>query len=246
MNRFFVKKENVENNKIYINNEEDVHHILKVLRLRIGEMVEISDGEKFEYICRLDIISKDKVEGTIIKKQEQEGEPPKKIYLFQGIPKQGKLEGIVQRAVELGVFEVIPVYMKRSVVAKSDNESKKIERLKSVSLSAAKQSKRGIIPNVVMPLKFKEAVERLKEMDSIVFPYEEEREKTIKDLISRNESLGEKIGVIVGPEGGFSQEEANEIVSVGGTPITLGKRILRTETASLNVLSILIYEMDME
>ena len=252
MNRFFVKKENIDVKKIYIRDNEEVHHASKVLRLKEGEKVEVSDGEKFEYTCRITNVEKEEIELEILEKKECESESKNKYHLFQGMPKQGKLDDIVQKSIELGVYSVTPIYMKRSIVTKTSKDEKKTERLNTIALSAAKQSKRGIVPKVNKAIPFADVIKDLEAMDLIIFPYEEEKGKNIKELLTvvteKDILMSGKesdIGIIIGPEGGFAEEEVKRLISIAATPVTLGNRILRTETASINVLSILMYELEM-
>ncbi len=260
MNRFFVNRELIIKDKIILADKDEIHHLTKVLRTKVGEKVEVSDGNETEYLCKISTIEKEEVELEILEKTQIKRELPVDIDIFQGVPKQGKLEEIVKKSVELGANSITPVFMERSIVSKSEREGKKIDRLNGIALSAAKQSKRGIVPVVKMPINFKMALEDLGGKTLIVFPYENEKSKTIKELLRENnihndliikstpQNLSrqiESIGVIIGPEGGFSQEEVRLHVEAGASPVTLGPRILRTETASLSVLSIIAYELEL-
>ncbi len=167
-----------------------------------------------------------------------------KIYLFQGLPKGDKMELIIQKAVELGVYEIIPVAMKNCVVKLDDKKSaSKIKRWQAISESAAKQSKRTVIPEVTMPLSWKLALERAKELDIVLVPYENERGMEATREIMQSIKQGQSIGIFVGPEGGFAPEEIGNLAT-GFHRISLGRRILRTETAGLATLSMLVFCLD--
>ncbi|KRQ86658.1 Ribosomal RNA small subunit methyltransferase E [Caloramator mitchellensis] len=240
MHKFFVKSNNINGNKINIEGE-DVNHILKVLRLRKGEKIQVSDGEGNEYICEIDANDKKTVYCNVLESYRNETEPPLKITLFQGMPKAQKMDLIVQKCVEIGVVEIVPVITKRVVVKTEDRDiSNKIERWNRISYEAAKQSDRGIVPKVLNPISFEETIERLKNMDLSIVPYENEEGNGIKSLTSRNDV--KNVGILIGPEGGFEEEEI-EICKVNGIiPVTLGPRILRTETAGFVASALILYE----
>ncbi len=243
MDRFFVEKKNVnlENNTCLIEGE-DVKHISKVLRCRIGENLEICDNDNNEYICEITNIDKSQVELNILEKVDIKRESDLKIKVYQGLPKGPKMEMILQKLTEVGVDEIILVETKRTVV-KVDNkkEDKKIERWERIIYEAAKQSKRGKIPTLRGVLSFKEALADMKENDFNIAPYENERTKSIKQAIKGLDI--NNIGIFVGPEGGFEDTEIQAIEEIGGQSVSLGPRILRTETASLVASSIVLYEL---
>ncbi len=243
MDRFFVEKKNVnlENNTCLIEGE-DVKHISKVLRCRIGENLEICDNDNNEYICEITNIDKSQVELNILEKVDIKRESDLKIKVYQGLPKGPKMEMILQKLTEVGVDEIILVETKRTVV-KVDNkkEDKKIERWERIIYEAAKQSKRGKIPTLRGVLSFKEALADMKENDFNIAPYENERTKSIKQAIKGVDI--KNIGIFVGPEGGFEDTEIKAIEEIGGQSVSLGPRILRTETASLVASSIVLYEL---
>lgn len=242
---FYVENSQIEEDKIKISGS-DVNHIKNVLRMQPGERIVICNGEGKDFYCKIDRISSEEVIAEIEEMNDTESELPAKIYLFQGIPKKDKMELIIQKAVELGVYEVIPVAMKRCV-AKVENEKKekkKLERWQSISISAAKQSGRGIIPKVHEVLSFKEALQYARELEEVVVPYEladgiEESAQIIKEAAKKK-----SIGIFIGPEGGFDEKEIEEVLQSNFQIITLGKRILRTETAGLTILSILMFELE--
>ena len=253
MSRFFVSPENVGESSITIDDRGDLHHMIKVLRLSQGDMIDISDTQEWEYRAELTYLSSDEAHAKILDKQKFASEPEIKVTLFQGIPKQGKREMIVQKAVELGVNEIVPVFMARTVVADKGNFGKKLQRWQKVSDEAVKQCKRGIIPQVSQPIRIPDALKLFEDFDLVLFPYENEEGTTIKDVLKsadREWGCNRKEGpvhmaVIIGPEGGFSQEEAEAIVSSGGKSVSLGKTILRTETAGLAAIAMIMYELEM-
>lgn len=243
MDRFFVEKKNInlENNTCIIEGE-DVKHISKVLRCKIGEELEICDNDNSEYICEITNIDKDNVTLDILECIDIKRESDLKVKLYQGLPKGPKMEMILQKLTEIGVDEIILVQTKRSVVNVSDKkEDKKIERWERIIYEAAKQSKRGKIPKLRGILSFKEALEDMKENDLNIAPYENERTKSIKKALKGVDI--NNIGIFVGPEGGFEEIEIESIEEIKGQSVSLGPRILRTETASVVASSIVLYEL---
>lgn len=243
MDRFFVGKKNINlENKTCIIEGEDVKHISKVLRCRIGEELEICDNDNNEYICEITNIDKSQVELNIVEVVDIKRESDLKIKVYQGLPKGPKMEMILQKLTEVGVDEIILVQTKRTVVKVDDKkEDKKIERWERIIYEAAKQSKRGKIPKLRGVLSFKEALADMKENDFNIAPYENERTKSIKQAIKGVDI--KNIGIFVGPEGGFEDTEIKSIEEIGGQSVSLGPRILRTETASLVASSIVLYEL---
>ena len=244
MHHFFVTPEQVREDNIIIEGS-DVNHIKNVLRMKVGEELEISDGDNKKYLCEIASMSSDEVCAMIKTELKVDTELPSKIYLFQGLPKSDKMELIVQKAVELGVYEIIPVATKRAVVKLDDKKaSKKIERWQAIAESGAKQSGRNVIPEVKNVMAFKEAVQYAKSLDVLLVPYElAEGMSETKALISAIQP-GQSIGFFIGPEGGFETSEVEYAIENGAKAITLGKRILRTETAGLTTLSILMYHLE--
>lgn len=244
MHQFFVEPENIQGNKIVITGE-DVNHIKNVLRMKVGDEIAVSNGvDGKEYRCGIVSISEEVLcELRFVK--EDGVELPSKITLFQGLPKADKMELIVQKAVELGVYEIVPVSMGRCIVKLDEKKQKsKISRWQGIAESAAKQSKRRIVPQVTSVMSMKEACKYASEMDIVLVPYElaEDMPKT-RELIEAIKP-GQRIGFFIGPEGGFEEMEIALAMEVGAKPITLGKRILRTETAGFTVLSILMYHLE--
>ena len=248
MYRFFVKQSQLNNSPIVITGE-DYNHMHNVLRLKKGEEVLISAGGEKEYLCV--IIGYNTEEESVLLDIADvfanARELPAKITLFQGYPKGDKLETIVQKAVELGVFEVVPVSMKRCVVKLDEKKAaKKLERLNAISLSAAKQSKRGLVPEVTRVMSLKEACEYAKEMDYVLLPYENAEGMEASRHLIKEAKDKKRIGIFIGPEGGFEASEVEMIESIGGNVLSLGHRILRTETAGMTILSLLMFMLEEE
>ncbi len=243
MYQFFVEDAQVSPDAAVIEGS-DVNHIRNVLRMRCGEKVRISSKSGKNYLCEISEITEDMVRASILEEYEENTELPCKIYLFQGLPKNDKMELIIQKAVELGVYEIIPVAMKNCVVKLDDKKAaSKVTRWQAIAESAAKQSKRSLIPNVSMPLSYKQAVEKAKELDVKLVPYENERGmQATKEAIEAIKP-GESIAIFIGPEGGFDDSEI-ALVKDEMQLISLGKRILRTETAGMTTLSILVYHLE--
>ena len=245
MYQFFVEPSQIQGTRVVITGN-DVNHIKNVLRMQPGEEIAVSNGEDGkEYRCGIEELREDEIICTLRFVKEDGVELPSKIYLFQGLPKADKMELIVQKAVELGVYEIIPVATKRAVVKLDEKKAKsKIARWQTISEVAAKQSKRRIVPEIHGVMSFKEAVNYAKEMSVKFVPYElaEGMEKT-RELISSLKP-GQDIAIFIGPEGGFEESEIGLALENGIEPITLGKRILRTETAGFTVLSWIMYQLE--
>lgn len=243
MDRFFVDKNNIDlENGTCIIEGEDVKHISKVLRCKVGEKLEICDKDNSEYVCEITDISKNQVDLNILEKNEIKRESDLKVKLYQGLPKSTKMEFILQKLTEVGVDEIILVSTKRSVVKVDDKkEGKKLERWERIIYEAAKQSKRGKIPTLRGVLSFDEALEDMKNNDMNICPYENEKTVSIKSAI-RGSDIN-NIGIFVGPEGGFEEEEIQTLQDIDSKVVSLGPRILRTETASVVASSIVLYEL---
>lgn len=248
MQRFFVEPYQIEEDKRMIHiTGTDVNHIKNVLRMKCGEEVWISDGAEKEYHCRIVQIESEKVIAEILEALESQYELSNKIYLFQGLPKGDKMELIIQKAVELGAAGVIPVEMKRCVVKLDEKKAqKKIARWQQIAESAAKQSKRMRIPEIYPVMSFREAVNFAAELDVRLVPYELAKGMQRTREVFNSIEPGCSIGIFIGPEGGFEESEIACAMEHGAEPITLGKRILRTETAGMAVLSILMFHLERE
>ena len=245
MYQFFVEPGQIQGKRVTITGS-DVNHIKNVLRMRIGEEIAVSNGmDGLEYRCGIEEFLEDEVVCTLRFVKEDGLELPSRIYLFQALPKGDKMELVIQKAVELGAFAVIPVAAKRCVVKlDAKKEKNKLARWQGISEAAAKQSKRRIVPEVMPVLSMGEALRFASERDVKLFPYElaEGMGKT-KELIGKI-CPGQSVAVFIGPEGGFEDGEVEEASACGFVPITLGRRILRTETAGFTVLSWIMYQLE--
>lgn len=263
MYQFFIEENQLSGNRISILGS-DVNHIKNVLRMKPGERVRVSvsyNGRSFFGI--IDTITDDEVVVLIESEDENGTELENRIYLFQGLPKGDKMELIIQKAVELGIYEIIPVAMKNCVVKLDDKKAaNKVKRWQAISESAAKQAKRTLIPEIQMPLTWKEALKKAEELDVVLVPYENERGMDATREIFKGIKRGESIGIFIGPEGGFASDEIEMIstwenknentaddkpmnsVQNKSHRISLGRRILRTETAGLATLAMLIFALD--
>ena len=239
MPKFFVPRENIDGDTIRIGGE-DVVHIKRVLRMREGDTLNMCDSSGCDYLAKIREIGEKDIFLDVLEKKKSETEPPVKVTLFQGIPKAGKMDYIIQKTTELGIFEIVPSVLSRCVV-KLDGD-KKIKRWQKISEEAAKQSGRGIIPEIKEPMNLKEAIEELKNFDLAFVPYECEEENCLRDVLKSKDDI-KTVGFMIGPEGGFEKSEIDLLVENGITPISLGKRILRTETAGEAVLSMVMYEI---
>ena len=245
MYQFFIEEENAAEDFVTIEGS-DVNHIKNVLRMKPGEKIRVCTRNGQNYFCSISDITESFVRADILEKEAESTELPCGIYLFQGLPKNDKMEWIIQKTVELGVYEVIPVAMKNCVVKLDEKKAaKKLQRWQAIAESAAKQSKRTVIPTVKQPVTFREALKIASELDITLVPYENERGMDATREIMGQLKAGQTIGVVVGPEGGFAPEEI-ALVDEHATMhrISLGRRILRTETAGLAALAMLVYNLD--
>ena len=238
MANFYIEKTDITENIATISGEE-AQHISRVLRMKKGDEVTLCDGEGMFYEAVLSDFSDKMVTAEITSSRRAETEPNVQVTVFQGVPKNPKLETIIQKLTEIGAVRLVPVDTKRAV-AKLDKENK-VDRLRKIAREAAKQSKRGIVPEVLSPVSFKEAVKMAAEADLALIPYEEEREMSLKKALQGK--TPKTVSVMIGPEGGFDSEEIRLAMESGITSVTLGKRILRTETAPIAVCSAILYEL---
>lgn len=242
MHKFFVPKENISEDTVLITGD-DVKHIGKVLRLRVSDEINVSDGCGTEYICSINNIDKKEVECSITSKFINETESNIKITLFQGLPKAQKMDLIVQKGVEIGISEIKTVITDRVVVKTEARDlSNKIERWNKISNEAAKQSGRGTIINVAEPISFKEAIDLVSDFDLALIPYENEEGIGLKKTLDGKTNI-KSVAIFIGPEGGFSDEEIAIARENGIHSVTLGPRILRTETAGLVASTMVLYEI---
>ncbi len=247
MSRFFVDPRQVGTDTITIEDRNDLKHMGKVLRLQIGDEVEIADGCGWEYRTRILSLDQEEALLTILDKQKCSSEPATRITLYQGIPKQSKMETIIQKCVELGVDRIVPVFMDRTIVVDKGNFARKIDRWQKVASESVKQCRRGMIPEVTEAVKMKQVLEQLTEdpFDLILIPYENEEGTTLKDVLRSFAGEARNIAVIIGPEGGFSQQEVDAVTAAGGHSVTLGKTTLRTETAGMAAIAMIMYELEL-
>ena len=248
MPRFFVKENQKQNNQITIIGE-DVNHIKNVIRKQIGDNIEICNKDnKKSYKCEITKIEENQITTEIIEELISQ-EDNIIVDIYQGLPKADKMELIIQKSVELGANAIIPVDMKRCVVKlDSKSEEKKIERWQKISESAAKQCGRNNIPEVKHLVNIKDICNKIKDYDAMIVAYENEKENTLKQELTKlkNKQKNLKIGIVIGPEGGLEENDVKLLKESGAKIITLGSRILRTETVALNMLSIIMYELELE
>lgn len=247
MYQFFVEPSQINvPDKCVVIRGGDVNHIRNVLRMKPGEELNVSNGtDGKEYRCAITAFEEDRVLCELRFVKADKVELPARVYLFQALPKADKMEWIIQKAVELGVYRIIPVAARRCVVKLDEKKAAaKIARWQTIAEAAAKQSKRGVIPEISGVMSFAQAVELAEDMDVKLIPYElaEGMGKTREMIDSLG--AGQDIAVFIGPEGGFETSEVESAVERGMIPITLGKRILRTETAGMTVLSWIMYRLE--
>lgn len=242
MPRFFVLPEKVCDGIITIDTE-DVGHIRRVLRLGEGDKIEVCDTTGFDYEAEISEISEKSVICKVLSSKKSDTESDIKVTLYQGVPKGSKMDYIIEKTTELGVFRIVPVMMSRCVVKLEGEkaERKKQERWQKISVAAAKQSGRGIIPEITMPMSFLEAVSDMKKNELVLAPYECESTRKLRPVLEENKNA-KSIAIMIGPEGGFDPKEIDELTNSGIKTVTLGKRILRTETAGEATLAMIMYE----
>ena len=244
MYQFFVDDAQVHEHEIVIEGS-DVNHIRNVLRMKIDERIRISNMSGKAYFCHITLITEDMVVAEIDSEDDNGTELGNRITLFQGLPKGDKMELIIQKAVELGVYKIVPVSMKNCVVKLDEKKAaKKVERWQAIAESAAKQSKRTIIPLIDKPVPYKFALEKAGKLDVTLVPYENERGMEATRQIMGQIKKGQSIGIVIGPEGGFAPEEIKLADDNDMHRISLGRRILRTETAGLATLAMLVFNLD--
>lgn len=244
MPKFFTARENITDTQITIDSE-DAKHIKKVLRMGVGDDITVCDGTGTDYSAKISVIEENRILCDIIKKTKCDAEPDINITLYQGLPKATKMDYIIQKNTELGINKIVPVKMSRCVV-KLENKSaeeKKTERWQKIAYEAAKQSGRGIIPQVGQPMDIDEVIAEVQDDDLVFVPYECETQTRLKDIVTTTHKPI-NISFIIGPEGGFDITEIEKIKAAGIKTITLGRRILRTETAASAVISMLMYALD--
>lgn len=265
MIKFFVGAEAVSGSNIYIEKKEDIKHLSKVLRAKVGDKVCISDGGDWEYETEIADIGEACVTLRILDKQKPAREPKTRVTLYQGIPKAQKMETVIQKTVEMGVDCIVPVFMERTVVTDKGQFAKKLARWQKISDEAVKQCKRSRIPEVREPISFAEmAAELTSGYDMVICPYENEEGRSLKDAlrlphdaelcgsepprqVAQGGGAPQRIALIIGPEGGFADAEIARLEEqdIAAEIVTLGKTILRTETAGLAALAMIMYELEL-
>ena len=241
MPKFFVNSDNINDHTITLDGE-NAKHIGSVLRAKIGDIITVGDGCGRDYECEILEISKKEVIAKITDIFTNDNEPDIKITLYQGLPKADKMELVIQKCIEIGVDRIVPVKTEHAVVKLEGKEEKNLQRWNKIAESAAKQCGRGKIPVVDRLMTFKEAINEATSLDGAIIPYEKEKENSLKTFAKNFK--GKSIGIFIGPEGGFSEEEISFAIENGVKSVTLGKRILRTETAGLVASVILLYELE--
>ena len=246
MPKFFITNNQIEKDKIYLT-DADVNHIANVLRKQVGDEINVCNMETSNnFLCKIEEINKENIKCKIIKTVEPEAESNINITIFQGIPKAEKMELIIQKCTELGVKHFVPVQMERCVVKlDSKTEKKKIERWQKIAETAAKQSGRDIIPTIENSINLAKLCNLIQKYDIVLLAYENEKENKLKNELKKlknNRKLN--IGIIIGPEGGLEKQEVEKLRLIGAKTITLGKRILRTETVGISMVSIIMYELE--
>lgn len=245
MFNFFAKEENRQGSSFHLTGP-DCNHIKNVLRMKKGDTFLVSCEGK-SHLCSLTECEQDFAIAEIIEEDFQNTELPVKIYLFQGLPKGDKMELIIQKAVELGVHKIIPVEMNRCVV-KLDGKKKasKTARWQAIAESAAKQSKRTLVPEIEVPVSYGEALKKASDLNLLLVPYESKKGmEATKEALSLMKK-GSSVGILIGPEGGFEESEVEKAFSAGGKVISLGSRILRTETAAITAVGMCMLHIEME
>lgn len=243
MHKFFVEDNQIKDNKIKIINN-DYNHIVNVLRMKKEDNILITNKNTLEtYNCKIEQINSSEVVCNIISVENKEVEMNVKVDIFQGLPKADKMEYIIQKCVELGVHKIVPVNMKYCV-AKIKDEDKKNIRWNTISEVASKQCKRNLIPKIEKSINMANLYNEIKNYDLAIVAYENEDNTTIKNVLQENKNV-KSIAVIIGPEGGISSDEIDSLKNLGVKIVSLGNRILRTETASIVALSMIVYEFEL-
>lgn len=240
MHRFFADKSQISSDRVEITGD-DVKHISRVLRLRTGDKISVCNKEKTDFLCEIVSIEKEKVCADILSAEPNHNESSISITLYQGLPKGDKLDTIIQKAVELGAVKVVPVVMKRTVVKLSNPEAK-LQRWQRIADEASKQCMRGILPEVATPISFDEMLNSIDKNELTLLPYENEKNIRLKNILEENKSCT-GVNIIIGPEGGFDEEEVRIALDRGIKTVTLGPRIMRCETAPIAAIAAVMYEL---
>ena len=242
MSRFFVSKEEIIDGQVFLK-DENFNYAINVLRLKIKDKIDVCDGNCLDYLCEIIDIKKNLITAKVLNIFKNEAEPNIQITLFQALAKGEKMDFIIQKCTEIGVVKFVPMYTERTIVKLNGKEDKKIDRYNKIAKEAAKQCKRGKAPKVLPITTFENALNTAKQNDLNIIPYENEKVNNIKTVLKSIKPA--KIGIFIGAEGGFSEYEIDKAKKQNISPITLGKRILRTETAGLVCASIFIHELEL-
>ena len=242
MPRFFIDKNIVTEDSVMLTGD-DAHHISRSLRMRAGEELTLCDGEGFDYNCTIEEIDERTVRCAVNSREKNRTEPPYRATVFQGLAKGDRFDTVIQKSVECGAYRIVPVMTKRCTVKLTTSDGvKKCARWNKIAEEAAKQCGRGIIPEVTEPVSFERAVEMLQKLDLPLFCYEEGTSPVKAEVEARRDA--ETVGIVIGPEGGFAEEEAAKMAAAGISAVSLGRRILRTESAAPFVLACLSYALE--
>ncbi|AZO95003.1 16S rRNA (uracil(1498)-N(3))-methyltransferase [Halocella sp. SP3-1] len=242
MHRFFVDKDDIDGSVVRITGS-DFNHLSHSLRLAPEDKIIVSNGDGWDYLVELQNFSDQSVKGRIINKEKNRSEPSLDITIAQAIPKKTNMDYIIQKCTELGVKNFIPLDTTRTIVKlKGRKEEKRVNRWQKIAREAAKQAGRGMIPTVARVHKLRDLVKYKDKYNLIIIPWEEEKSCSLINLKDKIRAVDKRVLIIIGPEGGFSAEEVASITKIGGISITLGPRILRTETAGLVTATVVLYE----
>ena len=243
MNRFFIKKDYINDKSIIIMGE-DVNHITNVLRKKENDRIILCDGEGKDYIVAIESIDRKVIKTKILYEEKSIGEADIDITIYQGIPKSAKMDLIIQKCTELGAARIVPMFSDRTIVrfSSAGDEERKIDRWQKIALEAAKQSGRGRVPMINKSMTFIEAMDDAMSNDLVLIPYELEKSLNLKQVLKKEKP--NSVGIFIGPEGGFDISEISLATDSKACIITLGNRILRTETAALVVMGIILYEFN--
>ena len=240
MHRFFIPPEWIDNDRIIFH--DDIARQMKtVLRIKAGEKVEALDNKGNEYLVEIEV-SKEAIQGKILGKKKNGREPSIHLTLFFALAQREKVEWILQKGTEIGVSRFIPLVTERSLVREAESVVSKIERWKSILKEAAEQSGRGLMPELEKPVSYSQGLDYIKELDLGLIAWEQEKEKELKEILLEKQFY--RIGVLIGPEGGFTDEEQKQAIALNWKSISLGRRILRMETAALAASALIIFTTD--
>jgi 16S rRNA (uracil1498-N3)-methyltransferase len=241
-----VDPDRIRGNEVSVASPDDVAHLTRTLRAARGDRVEVSDGVEWEYDTEFLRVEDGAVFLRILDKRRFAREPGVRVALFQGLPKAAKMESVIQKSVELGAAAIFPVVCVRSVVTGDAVSGRKLERWRRISAEAAKQCRRGVTPEVGPVLSFSDAVLAMRGYELMLFPYENETGRGLKSCLRGVSRTPASVALIIGPEGGFSPEEAGALASAGAESVSLGGTVLRTETAGPAAIAMLMYEFEIK